>query len=121
MKRMMLLALATVALFAACELFYSPSTSLLLVNNANDPFHPNGGAKVAEGASMPFGSVGHSEAKTLRLERMGSVWATVTITSMYPTEDKENHSAVITITEAPYGTFHATSSNSMIDVTVANR
>jgi hypothetical protein len=118
---MLFVALAAVALFSACDLLASPSTSLMLVNNANDPFHPNGGAKLEQGASMRFGRLGHGYAKAVRLERMGSTWATVTITSMYPTESKESYAAVITITEAPYGTFHASSDNSNIDVSVANR
>jgi hypothetical protein len=96
------------------------ATSITLVNNASDPFHPNGGSKLEPGSSQFVRSLKHGSVMTITIEREGSTWATLTVTSNYSPKDEEPTKATLTVTEEPYGTFHASSDNSAIDVSVQN-
>lgn len=116
LKRIMLVAvvaLVTLALTCGTE-----GTTITLVNNAMDPFHPNGGSRLEPGSSRVITTLKHGAMTTITLERMGAVRATLTITSHYDAQEPDPHDATITVTEGPYWQFHASSNNSRIEVRV---
>lgn len=118
MKRLVLLSVALVALLSlSCE---ERGTKLVLVNSGRDPFHPNGGAKLAIGASGHVKTLEHGGVTSITLDRMGEPWATLVVTSTYDVTEEDSHDATITVTEPTYGTFEASSDNSAITVTVNN-
>ena len=118
MKRIVALSVLLASLFVM-SCFDDGTTTLTLVNDANDPFHAKG-TKVGQGSSIMVGRLKHGSIMSIPLERMGSTWATLTVTSNYSPKDDEPTKATITVTENPYGTFHASSDNSAIDVSVEN-
>lgn len=119
MKRFAVLSVALVALLAlSCDVF---GCSITLVNNAQDPFHPNGGKKMEVGDSRQITRLKSGAATTISLQRMGTTWATLELTSGYDPEDEEDHAATITVTETTYGNFEASSDNPDIAVEVLNR
>lgn len=105
------LALVTLSCFDA-------ETRITLLNSALDPVHVNGGVRLEQGEAAVVTTLKHGSVTTLTLERMGSVRATLTVTSSYDPEEEERQTATITVTESPYWTFHATSDNPSITVTV---
>jgi hypothetical protein len=113
---MILLTIVALATFAiACG---TEGTTITIVNNALDPIHPNGGTKIEQGESRVVTTLKHGSMTTVTLERMGSVRATLTITSEYDAKEPDPQRATITVTEGPYWYFQATSNNSRIQVTV---
>jgi hypothetical protein len=117
-RRLVLMSVALGALLVlSCDVF---GCSITLVNNAKDPFHPNGGKKIEVGASRQVTRMKSGSVTTISLQRMGSTWATLELTSGYDPEDEEAYEATITVTEATYGTFEASSDNPEIGVTVIN-
>jgi hypothetical protein len=93
-------------------------TQVTLVNSALDPFHVDGGKRLEPGESAVVDRLKHGSIATITLEREGSTRATLTLTSSYDPEEQEQQEVTITVTENPYWVFHATSSNSMISVSV---
>jgi hypothetical protein len=118
-RRLVVLSVALAALLVlSCDVF---GCSITLVNNARDPFHPNGGKKMEVGTSRQVTRMKGGSSMSISLQRMGTTWATLELTSGYDPEDEEDYEATITVTEETYGNFEATSDNPDIVVEVLNR
>lgn len=113
--RWLFLLLPALALFTLnC---FDAQTSITILNSARDPFHV-GGARLEPGESATVTHLSHGSVTTLTIERMDAVRATLTVTSNYDPDLQERQAAIITVTENPYWTFHASSDNPNIAVTV---
>ena len=97
---------------------FDAETQITLLNSALDPVHVNGGMRLEQGESAVVTTLKHGSVTTLTLERMGSIRATLTVTSNYNPGEEERQAATITVTENPYWTFHASSNNPNIEVSV---
>jgi hypothetical protein len=118
-RRLVVLSVALAALLVmSCDVF---GCSITLVNNGRDPFHPNGGQKMEVGSSRQVTRMKGGAVTSISLQRMGTTWATLELTSGYDPQDEEDYAATITVTEETYGTFEASSDNPDIVVVVLNR
>ena len=106
---------------AGCTCFQiSYRTDFKLLNSGLSAIYPDGGSALELGETRDF-RVQHASSRDVDIQRpSGTHAATLVVTSFYKLEDPHVKGVTITLTENPYGTFAATSSDAKLHVRVDN-
>ena len=83
-------------------------TEVWLANWTQNPFHPNGGARLELGGSRDVLDLGHGHHDDITIVRNSVTWATLTVVSKVNENTEVDYEAVIRLEEEISGVFKAT-------------
>jgi hypothetical protein len=111
---------AVVTAPTGCEDPYAGVTKVYVVNNTENPFHPNGGDRLDLGCSREVLNLKHSYSADITIVRNGTKLATLEVLSLIKESEESNYEVAIHVTEPETQLFEAAVDTAgVIQVTVS--